>query len=269
MGVGLITVLTAVLSTVVVALSGAIFVLERRSAPVPLLTLASGVACVALLILAGSSLMQLGRPQLIFAAFSNPSSSIFRMGVAWVMSMIALGAYLVAVHRAAYELTCRRLAFIVFVACMLVLGAHTSNYVMPWRAAWNTWSIVLPFFGFAALGAVAVKGLVDSIEGLFLEKRFILEALIFSILSLVLYLGIIGISVTEEPTASRALIGDLAWLFWGLVVIGLVVPSLLMLIFRRNKSVFVLSLLAILAGSAGWQIMVLKLGAATWSFFAR
>lgn len=270
MGVGFAAVLTAVLATVAVAFSGAVAVLERRSAPVPLLTVASGLVCAALLALAGSSLMQLGRPQLIFAAFSNPSSSIFKLGAAWLVSMIASAAYLTAVHRAAYESTCRRLAFVAFGACVLVLAAHASNYVMAWRAAWNTWSIVLPFFGFAALGAVAVKGVVDSLEGIVLEKRFVLASFAFSVLSLALYLGIVGGSAVEEPTASRVLTGDLAPLFWELAVgVGLVVPCILMLMAPRSKVALVTALAATLAGCAGWQITVLKLGSAAWSFFAR
>ena len=141
MGVGFAAVLAAVFAAAATGLSGAVAVLERRSAPVPSLTLASALACIALLALAGTSLMQLGRPQLIFAAFSNPASSIFKLGVAWIVALAACAAYLAAIHRAAYESTCRKLALVASVAAALVLMAHASNYVMPWRAAWNTWSL--------------------------------------------------------------------------------------------------------------------------------
>ena len=90
MGVGFAAVLAAVFAAAATGLSGAVAVLERRSAPVPSLTLASALACIALLALAGTSLMQLGRPQLIFAAFSNPASSIFKLGVAWIVALAAL-----------------------------------------------------------------------------------------------------------------------------------------------------------------------------------
>ena len=166
MGVGFAAVLAAVFAAAATGLSGAVAVLERRSAPVPSLTLASALACIALLALAGTSLMQLGRPQLIFAAFSNPASSIFKLGVAWIVALAACAAYLAAIHRAAYESTCRKLALIASVAAALVLMAHASNYVIPWRAAWNTWSIVLPFFGYAALIGVATMGLVGAVHGL-------------------------------------------------------------------------------------------------------
>ena len=98
MGVGFAAVLAAVFAAAATGLSGAVAVLERRSAPVPSLTLASALACIALLALAGTSLMQLGRPQLIFAAFSNPASSIFKLGVAWIVALAACAAYLAAIH---------------------------------------------------------------------------------------------------------------------------------------------------------------------------
>lgn len=270
MGVGLVAVLTAVLAVAALALAGAVAVLEHKSAPVPHLTAASALACAALLALAGSSLMQLGRPQLIFAAFSNPSSSIFRLGAAWVLAVIFSAAYLSAVHRAAFESTCRRLALASAGACALVLAAHASSYVMAWRAAWNTWSIVLPFFGFAALAATAAKGVIDSLEGHDFPRRQALAAAAFAVLAMALYLGVIGAAATPESTAARALTGDLAGLFWGAVIgVGLLVPSVLMLVVRRGALMFAAAFAAVLAGSAGWQILVLKLGSAAWSFFAR
>ena len=183
MGVGFAAVLAAVFAAAATGLSGAVAVLERRSAPVPSLTLASALACIALLALAGTSLMQLGRPQLIFAAFSNPASSIFKLGVAWIVALAACAAYLAAIHRAAYESTCRKLALIASVAAALVLMAHASNYVMPWRAAWNTWSIVLPFFGYAALIGVATMGLVGAVHGYALDRRVSLAAGGFAVLA--------------------------------------------------------------------------------------
>ena len=243
MGVGFAAVLAAVCAAAATGLSGAVAVLERRSAPVPSLTLASALACIALLALAGTSLMQLGRPQLIFAAFSNPASSIFKLGVAWIVALAACAAYLAAIHRAAYESTCRKLALIASVAAALVLMAHASNYVMPWRAAWNTWSIVLPFFGYAALIGVA---------------------------TMALYLLIVGGTDAVEPTASRVLTGDLATWFWGLTVgAGVVLPWGLTLLARQSRVALTAALFAALVGCAGWQIVVLRLGSAAWSFFAR
>lgn len=269
MGVGFAAVLTAVLAVASVAFSGAVAILERRSASVPLLTVVSGLACVALLALAGSSLMQLGRPQLIFAAFSNPSSSIFKLGTAWLVAIVASIAYLTAVHRAAYESTCRQLALVAFMACVLVLVAHAGNYVMPWRTAWSTWTIVLPFFGYAVFGAVIVKEIIDMAEEYCIDRRQGLFSAALTFMSIALYLGVVG-EKGEELIVSRVLTGDLASLFWGLVIgVGLVVPCGLILGTRRNKPAFGAALAAVLAGSIGWQITVLELGSATWSFFAR
>lgn len=270
MGVGFAAVLAAVFAAAATGLSGAVAVLERRSAPVPSLTLASALACIALLALAGTSLMQLDRPQLIFAAFSNPASSIFKLGVAWIVALAACAAYLAAIHRAAYESTCRKLALVASVAAALVLMAHASNYVMPWRAAWNTWSIVLPFFGYAALIGVATMGLVGAVHGYALDRRVSLAAGGFAVFGLALYLVIVGGTDAVELTASRVLTGDLATWFWGLTVgAGIVLPWGLTLLARQSRVALTAALFAALVGCAGWQIVVLRLGSAAWSFFAR
>ena len=175
-----------------------------------------------------------------------------------------------AIHRAAYESTCRKLALIASVAAALVLMAHASNYVMPWRAAWNTWSIVLPFFGYAALIGVATMGLVGAVHGYALDRRVSLAAGGFAVFGLALYLVIVGGTDAVEPTASRVLTGDLATWFWGLTVgAGVVLPWGLTLLARQSRVALTAALFAALVGCAGWQIVVLRLGSAAWSFFAR
>ena len=152
----------------------------------------------------------------------------------------------------------------------LVLMAHASNYVMPWRAAWNTWSTVLPFFGYAALIGVATMGLVGAVHGYALDRRVSLAAGGFAVFGLALYLVIVGRTDAVEPTASRVLTGDLATWFWGLTVgAGVVLPWGLTLLARQSRVALTAALFAALVGCAGWQIVVLRLGSAAWSFFAR
>lgn len=268
MGMGFAAVLMAMLAAAAAGLSGAVAALERRNAPVPWLTSAEVLVCVFLLALAGAGVMQLGRPQLIFAAFSNPSSSIFKLGVAWLAALVASVSYMVAVHRSAYETTCRLLSLTVFAACALMLASHAVNYVMPWRAAWNTYSIVPVFFGFAALSGTAAKGVLDAKMGTGIERRSVLAALVWIIAFFVLYLTIIGRSALPEPTAARLLTGDLAGDFWSFVVgVGIAIPGLLMLFARRSKTANAVAFLLILIGCAAWQIVLLRLGSAAWSFF--
>ena len=139
-----------------------------------------------------------------------------------------------------------------------------------WRAAWNTWSIVLPFFGYAALIGVATMGLVGAVHGYALDRRVSLAAGGFAVFGLALYLVIVGGTDAVEPTASRVLTGDLATWFWGLTVgAGVVLPWGLTLLARQSRVALTAALFAALVGCAGWQIVVLRLGSAAWSFFAR
>ena len=122
-------------------------------------------------------------------------------------------------------------------------------------------SIVLPFFGYAALIGVATMGLVGAVHGYALDRRVSLAAGGFAVFGLALYLLIVGGTDAVEPTASRVLTGDLATWFWGLTVgAGVVLPWGLTLLARQSRVALTAALFAALVGCAGWQIVVLRLG---------
>ncbi len=119
---------------------------------------ASAVALFGLLFVAASAgalLAQFGRPAMVFAAFANPGSAIFRELASIVLAFIAGAVYWLALFSGAKAATMRRLGSVAAFAGLVLALACGSSLVMSWRPAWNTWTLVLPSAGFAGLAAAA------------------------------------------------------------------------------------------------------------------
>ncbi len=245
---------------------------ERRNFPVPVLTGAVVLAALTLLGAAAACVMQFGRPQMIFAAFGNTGSALFRELTAWGLTVLSLAAYLVAVHRGAFERTCRALGTLSAFFGLALTVSVASACMMPWRAAWNTWTILLPTLGFAVLaGAFAFEALSDASKRAHPRSiSWILAGALAAILLTALYLTVIGLDESSEPSAARVLRGDLAIPFWaGAALAGVAIPVLLRALFRKSALVPYAAACCVFFGSGTLSWVIRQLGSASWSFFAR
>ena len=127
----------------------AVAVGESRNAALKLQTVASLVALLVLAVGGGFAVMHLGRPAMIFGALGNPTTGIFREFVTFGLTTLAIVTYLIALLRGAEASTTLWLSRFAAIAAVLLSLAVGSAFVMPWRPAWDTWTLVLPYMGWA------------------------------------------------------------------------------------------------------------------------
>lgn len=240
----------------------------------PALKLQTGASLVALLVLAvggGFAVMHLGRPAMIFGALGNPTTGIFREFVTFGLTTVAIVAYLIALLRGAEASTTLWLSRFAAVAAVLLSLAVGSAFVMPWRLAWDTWTLVLPYIGWvlwsAAFAATMLLGLAD--EKAPGDHRIYIVASAIFVVSLVIYLIGTVISGGMDAALQRVLMGDLALVFWGSIVIGFLMPLALAHFIKGALIGSFISMLLIMLGTGLFQWVIQLLGTPVWHFFAR
>ncbi len=252
-------------------LAGAVAAGERRNYAVPVLSAATVAALLALAGAAAACVMQFGRPAMIFAAFGNTESALFRELTSWGLMVFVLLGYLVAAHRGAYERTCRLWAGAAALAGLLFALSVASTCMMPWRAAWNTWTILLPGVGYAFLTAILAFQALSLVVGENFPglKTVSLAGAVVTLALMALYLTVIGFDGTSEPSASRVLSGDLLLPFWlGAVLVGVLLPAFLAWVGSKNPALLLLGVVSTFVGSGIFYWVIRQLGSSTsWSLF--
>lgn len=218
------------------------------------------------------SLTSLGHPEMFLGALGHPGTGIF-----WELlgSIISIGSAIVFVVLCIRDI--EGVALRVF-ACVAALGAFITvfgagrSFVMPWRPAWDSWSIVFVFLGCALSCSVnfflvAEKRFEEKEE---LPVLFRTVVLIGPITVVAYLLTLAGSNQPEAVEAlSRALTGDVSPIFYPMAVFGFLIPSAVA--FKRTKTVFPYLAGAILSAlSAGaFQYLLLSLDSPAWHFFVR
>lgn len=248
-------------------------------------------ALAATLAAAAAVVGQFGRPSLLFSVFSNPGTAIFRELASLLLALVAGVAYFAVLWTGAKRRTGRIVSICAALSGLLLALALGSSTVQPWRPVWNTWTLVLPAAGFAALSGAAITMMLAASEyrreradgpamrailtaenkaegkpeGMAARFRTILLAAASApIAGLVLYF----VAVSSDAAARSVLVslwtGDRACLFWAGVVAPSVLPALLVALRmpnglnRRPMIGLMVALLAALAAGA-WQHLVLGL----------
>lgn len=244
---------------------------ESRCCPLTLQASAAAASLVLLALGAAAALAGVGRPSLIFGALGNPSSGIFREITSFGLTAAAVLGYLAALLRGAEASTALRLSQAGAAAAALLALAAGSHYMMPWRPAWNTWMLALPFFGLALTAAAHTRSLLltlareeDGRDGLFCAG-----ASVFAVLATAAWLAVTVMKGGSEAALERVLFGDLAGLFGAAVLCGMAIPMLCAFMRRARTIVSAAALFSLLAGTGLLAETVRLLGESEWHFFVR
>lgn len=244
----------------------------RGSARIPLKAIVSSGA-VSLALGAGLSLATLGHPELFLGALSHFGTGIFWQLLGSILCFTGAVVFLVLSFRDDEGPALKAFSVLAAVGAFIAVGGVGRSFVMPWRLAWASWSIVGVFLGFALISAACLS--------LFLNRYFEENqgipawlrsaAVLLCPLSLVWYLASIGLS--SEPEAveifSRAMIGDAAPVFWTMAVTGVLAPVVCLTIGSKGRFVGLAGSLLSAVGAGAFQYLLLLLDTPAWQFFVR
>jgi anaerobic dimethyl sulfoxide reductase subunit C (anchor subunit) len=241
-------------------------------------------AFVALAIGGGASVLHLETPSRYFGQLGN-----IRSGINQEIIMMALVGFMMVVYFIQLRRTGKAgktIKIVSAVLSLLLVLTMGHLYMMPARPAWNT--VLLPtyyLFNAILLGVLvtvllaAATGKPDpklgttavAILGAFTLN---IAVYVFYIISLSkwVYSDVLHVDTTTVPSVDPAVIGerllsgDLAFLFWGaVIVIGLVLPLVILLVVRKatgaNVAVFTRNIAAVaivlvVAGGLAFRVLL-------------
>lgn len=239
--------------------------------------LGSIISIIALAVGGLVSALHLGHPERIFGGFSNLQSGITRELIAFVIFGVIIVVYLVALYRKAVIGKALSSAAVVGSVGMVIVFA--DSYLMPARPVWNT--VMLPATYLASAGVLGLFTLYilairehEEAATLVQIRKATVVALVVQSLVLLGYLGKIVIAPFPDPTRSltRLLAGDLAIVFWGLVVfIGLVLPYRLLTGKASHNSANIVRLAStglacVLIGGTAFRALLYVMGTTVFKF---
>lgn len=209
------------------------------------------LSAAAVVVGAIASMTHLGHLERIFGVLSNPTSGIFVEGLSSALLVALVFVYMAAAIRKASAGTMRALAIVGVVPALVVTFAVGSSYLMVARPAWN--AIALPLVSITAalsMGGVTVLAINalaarkdNSEEGDAQAVKRMGTAALALLAAHAVAVAFYAASVASAPyqdatrSAARMLSGDMAPLFWGVVVIlGIGVPLVALLAQSRKKA---------------------------------
>lgn len=272
MGDGSITLtLFTALVTCGTGLMAAVALGERSNFPVRVLAACGAAVLVSLLAGAVAAVSNLGRPALIFGVLSNPGTPIFEQFVGMMALVVIDLVYLLLLYRGAEASTTSKVAVLGALVGLVLVVILGRSLVMPWRAAWNTWTLVLAPIGWMSLFASAGYALMAWRAEDDPRPTVIAGTAVAALACVAVYLAVLGLSGQSESmlAAQRALTGEASGLFWvGIVGCGVVVPLIASFIARRACAAGgFLALAGALVGSGATHLLVVALGTRAWQFF--
>ena len=244
---------------------------ELLKAPGCIVRPAFAVGAAAVLVGAVASMTHLGHLERIFGVLSNPGSGIFIEGLSSALLVAVVLVYLIAVARKASSVTLRVLAIVGIVPALAVIFAVGSSYLMVARPAWDVMALPLvsitaalsmgsvPVLAIFALTAGRAKNTPDVAAT---SKRMGAAAaalIVAQALAVVAYTVSVAVAPYQDSTRSavRMVSGDMALLFWGLVVfLGIVVPFAVVLIRNRRGAAASISGEAASRSAVAWELVV-------------
>ena len=251
-------------------LGSAAFAVARGSARIPQKAVVSSGA-VSLTLGAGVSLASLGHPELFLGALSHFGTGYFWELFGSILCLLGAAVFLVLSFRDD-EGTAPKVFVVLAAAGAFAVGGVGRSFVMPWRLAWATWSILGVFLGFALNSAACLSLFLDRY---FDESRGIpvwLKGLGAELcpVSLIWYAASLECSTPEAGEIfSRAITGDMSPVFWTMTVFCVLVPVVCLTARLKNRYVALLGAVLSVLGAGAFQYLLLSLDAPAWQFFVR
>ncbi|NLF10958.1 MAG: dimethyl sulfoxide reductase anchor subunit [Anaerolineaceae bacterium] len=237
------------------------------------------IALVSLVIGGIFSALHLGHLERVFNVLNNLSSGITQELILVVLLGAAIVAYLLLLR--ADNPALRKIVAAVGLALSLVSALFLGNsYYLASRPAWNTWLMpILYLVSAAVLGLFVMYILVTTTRtedgSLTRLNRAAIITLIVQgavILAYVIFLAVAPHAAAER-SPSRLLSGDLAWVFWGgIVLLGLGIPLLLTVGYRAGRKgitasiVAIVGLVGVLVGGVAFRALMYILGSSIEKF---
>ena len=199
-----------------------------------------------LLILGGiASFFHLHNPSKVFYVMGNMGSGISQELIATALAGIVIVAFWVLLKRKSSDTALKAIAIIgLIVALILPIITGLAYSVMCARPAWGTPLLPLLYLvaalvsGFLLMYAVAVAKRIDKVLIARLARLAPLAVGLFA-LGVALYLVGVATAPFQAPSRSVSLVlsGDLALLFWGLVVtVGIILPTILLAFAAKKQA---------------------------------
>lgn len=226
----------------------------------------------ALLALGGfSSVLQLGHPERIFGALSNPTSGIFMESMMMGLTALSMVAYMVALRRRARAVSLKIIATIGGIFAAILAYAVGDTYTQTAMPAWNTLLVPLVSLMTAITAACFADTLLNPTQpnnGRHISKQMTLAALIVFAAVVIAYVARLASSVMPDDShlAIEVLYGELSPLFWiGIVAIGWLIPTLLTLMRSpktSHQTLASVALMCVFVGAISFRLMMFRLGTA-------
>lgn len=227
---------------------------------------------VAGLIAAGIfSLTSLGHPELFLGALSHVGTGIFWQLLGCLVCIGFSILFLILSFRdvEGYPVTvCVTLAAI---GSLMVIGGIGKSFVMAWRPAWNSYSIIFIFLGLALACAVNFYNFLSTRVDESVQLPEILKILVavFAPLALITYLITLGISDNSfaVQALSFLLSGKVSVPFWCFVTLGLVFPSVAMVLKIRKAFIYLIGSVCSALSAAMFQFLLLAIDEPSFRIF--
>jgi hypothetical protein len=254
------------------SLATAVGVGEFRGGAVTTQRKAVLVTLVFLLLSGFVAASNLGHPEMILGALGNPGSGIFLEIVGCLLLGISCVLYFFALRQEDSVTFLKTGAGCLMVSGLILAFAVGKSCYMPWRAAWNTYSIVLPSLAWWILGTAFFLPLLEeqSEEKVRVQKLAVYAGLACVVVALACYAGSLYFLGTEESQqiAASLFSGNRAVLFiGGAFVFGAVLPALLSVLKAfPSRALLVAGIVSIFVGSLAYQWLIFQLGVASWQF---
>jgi anaerobic dimethyl sulfoxide reductase subunit C (anchor subunit) len=191
--------------------------------------------------------------------------------------------YLVALRRKASDQTLKIIGTIGMIPAVILAFAVGNSYTLAARPAWDSWTLPLNYLASAAvMGCVCISALVARSKesdpavtgGL---NRATLISLAVQAVLVIAFLIHLAVAPYQDATrsAARVLAGDLAPLFWGgIVLLGFIVPTILIVQFQRKKADIKalltrvgISAACVLLGGVAFRVLMFALGSGIDQYF--
>ena len=252
-------------------LGSAALAVVSGSARIPQKAVVSSGA-VSLALGAGVSLASLGHPELFLGALSHFGTGIFWELFGSILCFFSAAVFLMLSFRDDEGFASKVFAVLAAAGAFIAVGGVGRSFVMPWRVAWASWSILGVFLGFAlssgAWLSVFLNRLFDESRGIPLWLKVLGAAL--CPISLIWYAAYLEFSAPEAgKILSRAIAGDAAPLFWTMTVFCVLVPAVCLNVRFKNRYAGLLGAVLSALGAGAFQYLLLLLDAPTWQFFVR
>lgn len=213
---------------------------------------------VSLAAAAVSGLINLGRPEMFFAAFGHPGTGIFWELTGALTALFGVIGYAAAQYRQLEGSALKIFACLAAAGSVLILFGVGRNFWMPWRPALDCFLIPVIFVLWAVPGA--------SLLGF--EKKPRAAAVSALVLAIVIATYLIRLQCMSDLSyaVDAVLLGSASFYFWSSVVLGAVIPFAASILPQNLFKGWVCAVLSAV-GCAAFQWVIYFLGTPAWQFF--